>query len=236
MYKLIVTDYDGTLVPNGKVLSREFWQKIQKLTSCGVKFAVSSGRTYSDLKKKLAPVFPSTVFIADDGALVMYANCLLYKCTADKKGAKEICSIALNKGAKAYVSQREENVHVTKEMTKPDFFVSGDIFKVIIEKNGVNCEDLKILAEQNNLRTCFEDETYLEFCNRDANKGNALKVLAKKFGISKEQTVVFGDGANDISMFAFGGKNIVPVFAKGEIISLADEKVRDIEEYIIGLK
>lgn len=236
MYKLIVTDYDGTLVPNGKVLSSEFWQKIQKITSCGVKFAVSSGRTYADLKKKFSPVFPSTVFIANDGALIMYANCLLYKCTADKNGAKKICSLALKKGAKAYISQREENLPVTQMQTESTFFIGGDIFKIIIEKNGVNCEELKIVAEKYNLRTCFEDALYLEFCNRDANKGNALKVLAKKFGINKEQTVVFGDGENDISMFSFGGKNIVPIYANAGILSLANEKVIDVERYIIGLK
>lgn len=42
-------------------------------------------------------------------------------------------------------------------------------------------------------------------CNPKAvSKGNAIKILQEKFNILPEETFVFGDGENDLSMFAVG--------------------------------
>lgn len=230
MYKLIVTDYDGTLTPNGNAPSTGFFRKISNLSGCGKYFAVSSGRTYSSLKKIFASALFSTVFIANDGSLVMYKNCVLYKCPADKKSVREICSQAIALGAKAFVALRER-----EEQVKSDCF-GEDVFKIIIEKNGVNTDSIKEYAKNFTLRVCFEDDTYLEFCNSNANKGTALQAIAKKFSVAKDNIIVFGDGLNDLPMFNVAGKKIAPISACEEVKKVADELCESAQEYILQMK
>ncbi len=57
-----------------------------------------------------------------------------------------------------------------------------------------------------NDRFCFHRTTplWLECMPQGITKGNAIAVLQKQLGISPEETLVFGDGENDASMFAYG--------------------------------
>jgi len=166
MYQLIVSDYDGTLVENDKPITNSFYTKVNMLAARGIIFAVASGRPYNQLKKLLYPISNETVFISDDGAQVMYHNCLLYKNVVPMNAAKEISKLALNNGMVPIVSLREENKSVSEEKLSLPFFFSSDIFKVIIVKNGKSTDEIKTNTEKLNLRVCYEDDTYIEFCNK----------------------------------------------------------------------
>ncbi len=235
MYRLIVSDYDGTLVPNGKVLSNKFFTKLNMVVSRGCTFAISSGRPYNQLKKLLYQVSNEIVFISDDGAQMMYHNCVLYKKTVDMQAAKEISKEAISLGMAPIVALREENRKVTQDKIDLPFFFSSDIFKVIVVKNGKNADLLKNKCEALALRVCYEDETYIEFCHKDANKGEAVKKLMEKFSVPSEQTVVFGDGPNDIPMLKLAAKRVVAKDADAEVIAVSTETTDDVEKYIIEM-
>lgn len=49
------------------------------------------------------------------------------------------------------------------------------------------------------------DHNFLEVLNPKVNKGNGLRELCTKLGISPEEVIAFGDQKNDISMFEFAG-------------------------------
>jgi 5-amino-6-(5-phospho-D-ribitylamino)uracil phosphatase len=49
------------------------------------------------------------------------------------------------------------------------------------------------------------DDHYLEVTHGTAHKGHALALLAGHLGFAQADTVVFGDGHNDLSMFAWAG-------------------------------
>lgn len=236
MYSLIATDYDGTLVKAGEKLSSQFWQKLNMLSMRGVTFVLSSGRPYNQLKKLFYPAFSSTVFVSSDGAQTMYKNCLLHKIPVEKNNAKELCKAALAQNMTPIAALREENRRVTDEMLNLPVFLSGDIFKIIVVKNGVDASKLIAIAEEKNMRVCFQDEKYIEFCNKDANKGAALKKVAEKFSVRKEQIIVFGDGINDLPMFEIAGESVAPESACEAVKQKADESTESVEKYIISLK
>lgn len=235
MYRLIVSDYDGTLVPSGKVLSNKFFTKLNMITSRGCVFAISSGRPYNQLKKLMYQVSNEIVFISDDGAQMMYHNCVLYKKTVDVASARYISKEALFFGMTPIVALREENRKVTKEKLELPFFFSADIFKIIVVKNGKNGDSLKAKCENLKLRVCYEDETYIEFCHKDANKGEAVKKLMEKFSVTPNQTVIFGDGINDIPMLKLAEKRVVSENAEAQVIAVSTETSEDIEKYIIDM-
>ena len=57
MIKLIVSDVDGTLVPDGSPrLDPELFEVILKLREKGMQFAVASGRPWSSVERTFDPV------------------------------------------------------------------------------------------------------------------------------------------------------------------------------------
>ena len=67
MIKLVASDIDGTLVPEGTTsIDPEFYEIIRKLKKKGILFAGASGRQYSSMRALLDPVltisfsFPET--------------------------------------------------------------------------------------------------------------------------------------------------------------------------------
>ena len=53
------------------------------------------------------------------------------------------------------------------------------------------------------LNFVFSKPHYLECLNKEVNKGLAIKELLKKYGISPEETMAFGDQWNDLEMLKF---------------------------------
>lgn len=236
MYRLIVSDYDGTLNVENKPLSQSFFTKLNMYSSRGGIFCIASGRPYNQLKKLLYQASNNLVFISDDGAQMMYRNCVLYKKPVDLKDAKAMCQKALDDGFNAICALREENRSVKKEQLALPFFLSSDVFKIIIVKDGKNANGLKELANSLDLRVCYEDKDYIEFCHKDANKGEAVKKLMQKFGVLENQMLALGDNANDISMLSLTKNRVFPTTAKQEVLDLGGTVVEDIEKYIIELK
>lgn len=236
MYRLIVSDYDGTLVTENKTLSQQFYTKLNMLANRGCIFCIASGRPYNQLKKLMFPSSQSMVFISDDGAQMMYKNCLLYKKVVELADAKALCREALNEKFTAICALREENRKVTEEKLNLPFFFSSDIFKIIIIKDGKDTQKLKTFAENLKLRVCYEDNDYIEFCHKDASKGEAVKKLMQKFSVNEKQMIVFGDNLNDISMLSLTENRVFPQNARQEVLDLKGEITQDVEKYIIDMK
>ena len=73
MIKLVVTDIDGTLLPEGTDhLNPELFEVIRALKKNGIQFAVGSGRQYMSMRYLFQPVLDDVIFIAENGSNVMY--------------------------------------------------------------------------------------------------------------------------------------------------------------------
>lgn len=93
MKKILMLDLDGTLLATpGSVLTPAFVNKIIALTNKGWMFSVNSARPYDSLKRFLAPLESRTLFICNDGAQIMYKNCLIYKAPIAPETAREVCT------------------------------------------------------------------------------------------------------------------------------------------------
>lgn len=62
---------------------------------------------------------------------------------------------------------------------------------------------------------------YLEFINRNVDKGVGLKKIADYYGVKREEIVSFGDGENDIEMLLYSGISVVPSNAKEKVKKVA---------------
>ena len=62
----------------------------------------------------------------------------------------------------------------------------------------------------------------IEVNAKDVNKGNGVLALAKKLGVSKEESMGFGDNFNDISMRNGVGTLVAVENAVGPLKEIAD--------------
>lgn len=204
MLKMIISDFDGTLFPKGdSKLRDDFIVKIKRLTDCGVVFAVNSGRPYYTLRQMLKPLENRTVFICNDGAQIMYKNCLLLKKTVSTEQVVPLVTAAVQRGLTPFAALRQRTLPVTDEILSKKGLFGEDIYKLVFVKNRADIKKIeycKSVAAENSLRCSYEDGTYIEFCHKDANKGNATAYIKDRFRIS-DGIASFGDGDNDIKMF-----------------------------------
>ena len=67
MIKLVVSDLDGTLLDDKKILRQEAVDCIRKLRKKGIYFAAASGRQLRSLQRVFHEIENDVIFIAEDG-------------------------------------------------------------------------------------------------------------------------------------------------------------------------
>ncbi len=233
---MIISDLDGTLfTAPSRELSKSFITKVRQLTDCGKIFAVSSGRTYKDLKVLLKPIENRVVFICNDGAEIMYKNCLIYKNTIERAAFTVLAGELLNAACDVFAVTREKNQRVTNEYLLEKGNLGADVFKIVAAFSSTTAAEqkrrLKVLSQNLGLRVSFEDESYIEFVNKTADKGAAAKYLKEKFGV-KSGVVAIGDGENDLPMFKEANKVYI-VKGKANIYFEGAKQIANAQEFII---
>lgn len=211
MIKLIVSDFDGTLLPYGqKSVSESVIEKINKLIDSGVYFAVASGRTYSELVTLLKDVSDRIYFICDDGALTVKNGTVIYKKQLSFAAVKTFFDDCLFKNVtfyamdKAYILGVKNNIPrfgKTPQAVARCFEITEDIFKVSADVKSFE------LVNSANYRVHYSEGSFAEFVSPFANKGNAVSNLQLKLGVSKFETAIIGDADNDVPMVSYAKKS-----------------------------
>ena len=165
---------------------------------------------------------------------------IIYRKTLEENVSKTVIELSKNYNVCIHVYDNGKYI-----VSKEDFYIKS---YVQIEKtvnvvygleniNDYNFDKMLILGERNildelkkeidskiNVNSCFSGEKFLEIISKEANKGNALKWLCEKKGISIESAAAFGDNFNDIEMIEYAGTGV----AMGN----AEERVKQKADYI----
>lgn len=231
MIKLIASDLDGTLVNDEGKISDKIYDMISKLNKKGVKFAAASGRTYLQLKNNFENVADNMVFVAHNGALIKENRSKkpIYSNSISSENIKLILSLKPGLGEEMLLSADDEAFvvkpshkllkefneygvpyvilssydEIKKPIYKVSYFVTSETRKKMMDflKNKLD-EDLDFVES---------GEKWVDIMNKGVSKGSAIKILQQIYGIDKENTMVFGDYYNDLTMF----KNAAYSYAMG---------------------
>ena len=221
MIKLIVSDMDGTLVNDEKKIDENIYKILPKLKEMGTKFVVASGRQYPSLCKDFQEHVKDVVICSENGAFIMddgkelYAKCMTkeqVKMSLDAAFAVEgmepiVCAkhvtYTRDAGMKEFLESPKFNYKMA--MAEDLYNIEDDIIKIsMIVVNGEDTVAMfrKVRAqldESMNLVTsgegCMDTGIY------GVNKGTAVEALQGMWGITPEETMVFGDQYNDVEMF-----------------------------------
>jgi len=71
---------------------------------------------------------------------------------------------------------------------------------------------------------------FLEFAHPDVTKGSGLEFLSGRVGFTREETVAFGDGENDVELLEWAGYAVAVANAHPKVLAVADYVCPSVEE------
>ena len=239
--KLVVTDMDGTLLNSNHEVSPLFFELFEQLKEHHVLFAAASGRPYYSIIEKLSAIKNDIIVVAENGGIVIEKDDLLLSTPINKTHLHDIellidsnshiHPVFCTKNKGYFKSNSDGNIKLLSEYY-PLFEViesiddiKDDIMKVAL----YHAEDSEkyIYPHFKHLENAYKvkisGKHWLDLSDELANKGYAIELLQRKFNISPDETLVFGDYNNDIEML----KKSTYSFA----MENAHENVKEIANY-----
>ena len=235
MIKLIVTDIDGTLIPEGtNEVNPEIFSLIRCLKDQGIHFVVASGRHKSCIDKMFEPVKNDIFYITSNGAYIgTYSKQMTvadftpeilqqlfddfdnhikqpyYAETIDTAytACTDASFVTFMNESYGYDMQHCSSMNeITDPIIKLAFYHTENISEV----------DPKWIKKWNTLcKAVISGTHWIDFITKDTNKGSSLSKLQEALGITIHETVAFGDQINDIEMlkqayYSFAVENANP--------------------------
>ena len=206
MIKLIVSDFDGTLMSFGaSSVSAAVKQRLRQALDRGVTVAISSGRTYEELRSYLPDFEKDVYFICCDGAYYVKDGVVLYEKKIAREDLRFFSSqedtgfpFILHGAFQNYAvgALRADTAHFRATHLSHVSDVREDVFKV------TTFGPVKRLPPYCGLRTHWDGgpEKMSQYVNRFANKGTALSDLQMRLILTKYETACIGDSGNDVAM------------------------------------
>ena len=240
MVKLIVTDMDGTLLNDKKEINPEFWQLYKELRNRNIHFAVASGRQFYTLQEQFDTIKDDIVIISDNGAFVADKNgpishtsfskkdvSIINSRSSEIKDAWLVCS-GLKSGYVMYDGeeflQKVQTYYKKLQIVKNVEEVDDEIIKMTYCDFANSTENS--LQHFTDLRNDYDiviaGYYWLDITPKSASKGKAVEALQKALGISPEETMLFGDHYNDLSMMSKAKYSYAMKNAQSGIIEAAN--------------
>jgi Cof subfamily protein (haloacid dehalogenase superfamily) len=230
MYRLVATDLDGTLIGEDLQISAATRNAVERLTKRNCLVVLATGRMFQSAVPFSRELQITAPIISYQGALIRCPQSLdyIWHHTIEQSVVdKIICSLrAPNTAIHLYV---DDNLYVFGLSAQLEYYLKlarvtpvylSDWQSLLYLKNPtkiVATGPLDFLQTINgSVLANFSAEVivtlsqhgFLEIVPRQAGKGNALKLLASRFGIARSQIVAVGDGLNDLDMIEYAGLGV----------------------------
>ncbi len=220
MIKLIASDMDGTLLDDRKRLPKDFFPTLDALFERGVDFTVSSGRTYSALEHLFPEDYVRRMsFICDNGACVVHKGETVSCDLLDRAVYEELVRFCDREGGFLLVACAKNGVYhldlgeefynevglfYKYHTTVKSFLdIEDDIYKLAVcDTRGSVTHGKPLLdaAFGDKLNVQASGVEWMDVMAGGVSKGRALRKLQQSLGVSREETMAFGDYFNDLDM------------------------------------
>jgi Cof subfamily protein (haloacid dehalogenase superfamily) len=238
--RLIACDMDGTLLDDQDAIHDDFWPLIDALHALGIVFCPASGRQYYNLLERFEPIADEVVFIAENGTYVVRGGQELSSDCLDRQVARELIDVARDLNARGAdvgaVLCGKASAYI--ERTDAPFLAEVDKYyhrlRIVEDLNEVDDDVLKVAIYdfessehvsapayahfRDTHQVVVSGEHWLDVMDLNANKGSGIRHIQQALGITRDQTMVFGDFLNDLEMmdeatYSFAMANAHPELA-----------------------
>jgi Cof subfamily protein (haloacid dehalogenase superfamily) len=225
----LISDVDGTLVTEDKVLTPRAEEAVRKLHAAGIAFAITSGRPPRGMEMLIAPLELKTPIAGFNGGVFVTPEMTVIEehvLTAD--AAKCAIDLVLENKMDVWVYSGNEwfvrdieAPHVARESWTVKFAPTAiDDFGPELDRAvkivGVSddldlvkrCEKSLQSAIGTRASVACSQAYYLDITHPAANKGTVVTTLSRLLSIPTAEIATIGDGQNDVLMFREGGLSI----------------------------
>ena len=239
--RLIACDMDGTLLDDEDAVHDDFWPLIDQLHDRGIVFCPASGRQYYNLRERFEPIAEHVIFIAENGTYVVRDDVELSSDCLELADAHEMVRIArqinalggdvgavmcgkrsayIERTDSAFRDEVDKYYHRLQVVDDLSAVTDDDVLKVAIY-DFVSSEQVSAPAYARFADThqvVVSGQHWLDLMSPAANKGTGIRHIQEALGITRDQTMVFGDFLNDLEMmdeatYSFAMANAHPVLA-----------------------
>lgn len=250
MIKLIASDIDGTLIPEGQAkINPEMFDIILELEKHDIRFAVASGRQLESQQLLFAPVADRISYISENGAICTHEGQQYITTEFDRNLAMHIldeldkrpnCKVAVSCPSTQYIkSGNEPFYHHMQNCLKYNITVVNSL--QAIDEPIVKIAFLDTVTQQDSyeyFNSLFKDEikvvtagnSWIDFVPFGSSKASGLKVLLEKLNLTPSETMSFGDQQNDIEMLEYTGTSYAMAHANPDIHKHATHITKSVEE------
>ena len=242
-YRMIAIDLDDSLLNDDLGISEKNKRAVRYAVDHGVLVVIATGRMLRSAIPYVEYLDISSPVITYQGALIAdsLTRDILMHIPVDLDYAREIISECHNNNIHLQVFVNDmyfyekDNAYsdiyrrvsgIEGEAVGPlrDFLTNQPTKLVIVDEpeNILKWQEYFREKYKGRLEVVVSKSNYLEFTNLEATKGNALKFLAVKHGIKREEIIAIGDSYNDIHMLKYAGLGVAMGNASEVVKSQAD--------------
>jgi len=244
MYKLIVSDLDGTLLDDSHKISNYTKKIVSNIQDKDIKFLIASARPHISALKYYKILNLNTPLISHNGGLVKLKN--------DKTIYKKIIPETLTQDILNYLKKSdihfslyyEDSIYVKKltpeakelhlelESIQP-IEVGNSIYN--LEKSPINIilsvpeklvtKTVTVLEDKFKRKLAIKqsEKKFISISSLQATKELALKKILDYYKINKDNIIAIGDNYNDLGMLNFAGYSLAMKNSPKELQKISDD-------------
>ncbi|MHB8732885.1 MAG: Cof-type HAD-IIB family hydrolase [bacterium] len=244
---MLVTDVDGTLVPESKVVPPGVIDAIHRAQEHGIKVCLATGRPWQATQ-------PFVEVVGADSPVIIYNGGLVYDFAADRVLARTALPQAVARAVlpvlrrfpdtsplvflhgQVYAERITPLTQLYEHRDRPLVILETPSFQVLLDGSpGEDPLKMLIIGDPSELKAMgdalgalpvavnrvFSQKDYLEILPVGNDKGRALPVLAAAVGVPVGETVAVGDAHNDLAMIQAAGLGVAVETSSPDIIAAA---------------
>ena len=237
MIKLILTDMDGTFLNSQGDFNRELFKQVKQLmTEQEVVFAPCTGKQSERVEEIFGEDAADFWILGDSASRIKRNGAVVYESLLENRTGRAILReleemqlghtlIACTKEAAMIKTDLspEESAAVRrsykKVVTVADFgSIEDDFIKITVRDMQERCIETaeKLAAFRDRAHIVASEKAWLDITDLNVHKGSTVAHLQELLQVTPEETMVFGDGMNDIEMmksgrYSFAVRNAYPI-------------------------
>lgn len=254
MIRLIASDLDGTLLPEGTAdIDSKIYEVIRGLQRAGITFVAASGRNYESVMSVFGSMEKELTVISDNGGYCAKGGVEVYCNEFPEELLHEIISMVravpgvwmLASAARGAYTETDdpEFVRWIREGYQMSLRVVDDLTAVneclikvaVYTREREPAEVAELMRQQLGRRVSIvvSGERWVDIMMPGISKGRALTHIQQTLGITREETAAFGDNGNDIPMLQQAAESYAVANARNEVKAVAKHVLGDVSRGVV---
>ncbi len=242
-YKMLALDLDETLLNEESKVSTRNREAVKKALKKGILVTIATGRMFRSAQKfahELGVELPLIIYHgavirrSDNGEIMRYRPVPWHlSLEIIQLAEEEKCHLNCYLDDRLFVKEENEQTRFYQQIVSVPVESVGDLgefvssdrkepIKLSVVEEERDLEPLEIMLREkygSKLSVVQSRPSFLEITSTEATKGQALRFLADKWNLDREDIIAIGDSYNDIDMLQYAGLGVA--------MANAPQKVRD---------